>query len=161
MFSDPMKCPVSSPANKEDKKAKGDCGTMPDVCVVCSEAATSDVFECLWCEGIQHANCTNLSKEQCNAITNIPSPNIVFFCTICLPIVLKQFDNHTHIVTNTESQINNHKKTILTAINRVYNETSRNVLNLTAKVSSVSTLNSQLEKRSTNYYSLLTKEINY
>jgi len=127
---------------------------MPDVCVVCAEAATSDVFECSWCEGIQHTNCTNLSKEQCNTITNITSPNIVFFRTPCLralPIALKQFDSHTYIVTNTESQINNHEKTILTAINRVHDETSRNILNLTAMVSSVSTLNSQLEKRLTNY----------
>ena len=97
MASEPPKRPLSSPANKDGKKAKGD---QPDECVVCAEAATSDVFECSWCEGIQHASCTKLSKEQCNAIKDITSPNIAFFCTTCvraLPITLKQFDNHAHI----------------------------------------------------------------
>jgi len=147
MESEPPKRPLSSPANKDGKKAKGD---QPDECVACSEVATSDVFECSWCEGIQHASCTKLSKEQCNAIKDITSPNIVFFCTTCvraLPIALKQFDNHAHIVSSTESQINNHEKAILTAINRVHEETSHRILDLTAKVSSVSALNNQLEKK--------------
>ena len=159
MASEPPKRPLSSPANKDGKKAKGD---QLDECVVCAEAATSDVFECSWCEGIQHASCTKLSKEQCNAIKDITSPNIVFFCTTsvrALPITLKQFDDHAHLVSNAESQINNHKKAILTAINRVNEETSHKILDLTAKVNSVSALNSQLEKRSTNCYSLLTKGI--
>ena len=68
-----LKHPASSPANKEDKKTKGDLG---DVCLVCAKEATSDVFECSWCEGIQHASCSSLSTEQCNAITNIASVNM-------------------------------------------------------------------------------------
>ena len=139
---------ASSPANKEDKKTKEDPAT--DVRLVCDKAANSDVFECSWCEGIQHTSCNNLSNEQCNAITNISSPNIVFFCTTCLralPIALQQFDNQTHIVSNTESQINNHEKTILTAINRVHDKTSHKILDLTSKVSSMFALNSQLEEK--------------
>ena len=102
------------------------------------------MFKCSWCEGIQHTNCTKLSKEQCNAIKDITSPNIVF-CITCLrvlPITLKQFDDHAHIASNTESQINNHEKTILTTINRVHEETSHKILDLT-----VSALNSQLQKK--------------
>ena len=151
MEGESIKRPASSPSNKEEKKTKGDQGAMSDAaCLVCAEAATSDVFECSWCEGIQHASCSNLSNEQCNVITNITSPNIVFFCTNCLkalPIAFKQFGNQTHTVSNTESQINNHEKTILTAINRAHEETSYKILDLTAKVSSVSALNSELEKK--------------
>ena len=75
------KGPLSSPVNKDGKKAKGD---KPDECVVCTEATTSDASECSWSEGIQHVSCTKLSKEQCNAIKDITSPNIVFFYTTCL-----------------------------------------------------------------------------
>ena len=64
---------ASSPANKEEKKARG------DQCMVCSEPATADIFECLWCEGRQHASCSKLSTDECNAIANISTPNIVFF----------------------------------------------------------------------------------
>jgi len=71
----------------------------------------------------------------------------VFFCTTCLralPIALKQLDNYTHLASNTEIQI---EKTILTTINRLHEETSHKILDLSAKVSSVSTLNCQLEKK--------------
>jgi len=156
MASKPLKRSLSSPADKDGKKTKGD---QPDEYVVCPEVATSDVFECSWSEGIQHASCTKLSKEQCNAITNISS-NIVFFCTTCLrtlPIALKQFDNYTHLASNTEIQINNYEKTILTTINRFHEETSHKILDLSAKVNSVSALNCQLEKRLTDSYGLLIK----
>ena len=119
---------------------------------------------CLNARGVREFSMQVVSKEQCNAIKDITSPNIVtvFFCTTCLralPIALKQFDDHAHIVSNTESQINNHEKAILTSINRVNEETSHKILDFTAKVSSVSALNSQLKKKSTNCYSLLTKGI--
>ena len=64
--------------------------------MVCSEPATADIFECLWCEGRQHASCSKLSTDECNAIANISTPNIVFFCSSCIqvvPVALRHYDN--------------------------------------------------------------------
>ena len=118
-------------------------------CLVCAKEATGGVFECSWCEVIQHTSCSSFSTEQCNTITNIASVNIVFLCTSCLralSIAVKQYNNQLHIVNHTESQINNHQKTNLTTINRIHEKTSRKILDFTAKLimSSVSSLNSQL-----------------
>ena len=143
-----IKRPASSPANKEGKKSKGDLEA--DVCQVCTKAATNDILECSWCEGIQHASCSNLSVEQCNAITNITSANIVFFCTPCLrvlPSALKQYDNQSLLLNHTESQLSTHEKSVLTALNKSHEETCHKILDLTAKFNNVSSLNSQLEKK--------------
>ena len=64
MSSEPPKRLLKSPANEEEKKGKED---QPNGCVVCTEGAISDVFECPWCKRIQHASCAK-SKEQCNAM---------------------------------------------------------------------------------------------
>jgi len=67
MESDTTKRPASSPAIKKGKKSKGDLET--DICQVCVKVATSNTLECSWCEGMQHASCSNLSVEQCDAIS--------------------------------------------------------------------------------------------
>ena len=41
-----------------------------DSCLVCSKEATSDVFERLWCEGVQYASCSSFNSEQCNVMAN-------------------------------------------------------------------------------------------
>ena len=79
---------ANSPPNKEDKKAKG------DECLVCWEPATDDIFECTWCEGRQHRQCTKISADQCHVLNNIVE-NIVFFCSTCLqrlPHALHNYD---------------------------------------------------------------------
>ena len=53
-------------------------------------------FECLWCEGRQHASCSKLSTDEFNAIANLSTPNIVFFCSSCIqvvPVALRHYDN--------------------------------------------------------------------
>jgi len=84
------KRPLNSPAGKDSKKRK------ETDCLVCSKpTAKADVFECNWCEGLQHAECTNISKDQCEALSEVTS-NVVFFCKTCLealPVALKYFDN--------------------------------------------------------------------
>ena len=44
---------ATSPASKENIKPKED--NRP----ICSESATDDVLECVWCEAQQHWSCTN------------------------------------------------------------------------------------------------------
>jgi len=82
-----LKCPATSPAEKERKKTK------EDDCVICCKPATDDVLECNWCEGHLHAEC-ELSKEQCTVLCDTIR-NVAFFCTPCLemlPTVLKYYD---------------------------------------------------------------------
>jgi len=90
MASEVTKRPASSPANKEAKKPK------ETDCLICAKPAVSDdVFECIWCEGRQHAECTKMNKEQCKTLSEVTS-NVVFFCYTCLealPTALKYFDN--------------------------------------------------------------------
>ena len=63
---------ASSPPKREIKKSKD------DLCITCSKAATDDVLECVWCEGRQHRECTEISNDVCNALSNVVD-NIVFF----------------------------------------------------------------------------------
>ena len=87
---------ASSPANRDDKKAKG------DNCLVCLKPATDDIFECIWCEGCQHRECTKISANQCHVLNNIVK-NIVFFCTTCLqrlPYALQSCDHQVHVNSN-------------------------------------------------------------
>ena len=82
---------------RSDKKTRGDSG---GVCQVCAESFTEDIFECNWCEEVQHASCTKLSSEQCNVLSNVTIANIVFFCTPCLqqlPTALKQHDTQVYV----------------------------------------------------------------
>ena len=80
------KCPTSSPANKDGKKLRG------DECIVCSEPVSTDVLECLWCEGQQHASCSKLNFEQCNVIGDLLTPNIVFFAPPVFKCFLSLYD---------------------------------------------------------------------
>ena len=132
------KRPASSPANKEEKKAKG------DECQVCSNPATNDILECIWCEKRQHASCSKLSNEQCKVIANLNIPNIVFFCSSCIqvfPVALQCFNSHSvidskvstleksvskiqaaelklnEIMKNVESQLEKQQKTITALLN--------------------------------------------
>lgn len=83
---------ATSPPCKESKKPKeGDC-------VICCEAATDDVLECVWCDGRVHAKCVKMSEEQSIIIGN--ANNIVFFCNACLntlPLALKCYDDWASI----------------------------------------------------------------
>ena len=48
--------------------------------LICSEKATEDVLECLWCEGRLHRACTKISADQCSVLNKVTS-NIIFFVT--------------------------------------------------------------------------------
>ena len=138
MASEPIKRPAGSPANKEEiKKTR-------EQCVICSEFATADIFECLWCEGRQHASCTMISSDQCKAIANLSTPNVVFFCSSCIqmvPAALKSYDSQSFFdskvsileksmskiqetesnlhkfVKDVETQLEKHEKAITTLFN--------------------------------------------
>jgi len=83
---------ATSPPSKESKKPKkGDC-------VICCEAATDDVLECVWCDGRVHTKCVKMREEQIIILGN--ANNIVFFCNACLntlPIALKCCDDWASI----------------------------------------------------------------
>ena len=67
-----------------------------DLCVVCSEPASTDIFECIWCESHQHASYSKLSNAQCNVIADLSTPNVMFFCCSCIevvPFALWHYDN--------------------------------------------------------------------
>ena len=102
MATDPgTKCPASSPANKEDKK-------MTDQCLVCLEPATDDVFECSWCKGCQHSQCTEISVDQCNVLSSLVK-NIVYFSSTYLqrfPHALQSYDYHGFVDSRLESMEN-------------------------------------------------------
>ena len=87
---------ASSPPEKDNKKAK-------DVlCKICSEPATKDILECIWCEGRQHRRCTKISADVCNALSSVIH-NIVFFCSPCLqilPVALKHYDTQSYVDSN-------------------------------------------------------------
>ena len=133
-----LKRPASSPANKEDKKAKG------DKCQICSESAADNVLECVWCERRQHASCSKLNNEQCKVIASLNTPNIVFFCSSCIqvfPVALRCYDSQpdidskvstleksvseiqltesklNEIMKNVETQLEKHQKAISSLIN--------------------------------------------
>jgi len=93
------KRPASSPASKEDKK-------KIEQCLVCLEPATDDVFECMWCEGRLHRQCSKISIDQCNVLSNITAENVVFFCSTCvqrLPHALEAFDFQGFVDSRLES----------------------------------------------------------
>jgi len=71
------KRPLNSPAGKDSKKHK------ETDCLVCSKPTVKD----LNVTGVQHAECTKISKEQCKALSEVTS-NVVYFCYICLETLL-------------------------------------------------------------------------
>ena len=77
----------------------------PENCIVCSEKATEDVFECCWCESRQHSVCAKISPDQCSVLSNVVG-NIVFFCLTCLekvPMALLYFEEQVCVDTRLES----------------------------------------------------------
>ena len=50
---------ATSPANKENKKPKEN-----NNCPICSESATDDVLECVWCKEQQHQSCTTVGVKK-------------------------------------------------------------------------------------------------
>ena len=72
------------------------------MCKTCSQPATKDVLECIWCEGCQHRGCTKISADVCNALSSVID-NIVFFCSPCLqilPVALKYYDTQSYVDPN-------------------------------------------------------------
>jgi len=132
------KRPASSPANKGEKKTRG------ENCLICSEPATDDILECVWCEERQHARCSKLSSDECSVIAKLQVPNILFFCSSCIqaiPVAMHCYDSQSfldskvstlekslseiqktesklcEIVKNVESQLEKHQKAITTLFN--------------------------------------------
>ena len=67
-----------------------------ETCVACSEKATEDILECVWCDGRVHRTCTKISADQCVVLNSVAS-DIAFFYNSCvskLPAGLDSYDNH-------------------------------------------------------------------
>jgi len=49
-------------------------------CVKCNKTVQSDdeVFECVWCEGVQHRTCLQISVDQFSALSDVSSNNLFF-----------------------------------------------------------------------------------
>lgn len=96
-------------------------------CVVCSEKATEDVFECSWCESRQHSACAKISPDQCSVLSKVMG-NIVFFCSTCLekvPMALQYFEEQACVDTRLESveiklqEVQTTEKKLSEAINNI------------------------------------------
>ena len=77
----------------------------PENCIVCSEKATDDVFECCWCESRQHSACAKISSDLSSMLNNIVG-NIVFFCSTCLekvPMALQFYEEQICVDSRLES----------------------------------------------------------
>ena len=66
-----MKQLASSSPEKDNKKAKD------ALCKTWSKPATENILECIWLEGFQHRECTEISADVCNALSSVID-NIVF-----------------------------------------------------------------------------------
>jgi len=66
-----------------------------------------DVFEYVWCEGLQHRTCLQISTDQYSALSDVSS-NILFFCSSCLsklPEALRAFDSVNDACSQVEKSI--------------------------------------------------------
>ena len=72
-----------SPPNKKSKdKASGE----NELCITCSKQVKERGIECECCFKWEHQDCAGISDDEYTIISD-PSPNIMFFCTVCRPKV--------------------------------------------------------------------------
>ena len=89
----------SSPASKDDKR-------RVEECLVCLAPANGDdVFECMWCEGRQHSQCSKISADQCKVLSNIEKTLCFSFLIFLerLPFALQTHEYHSNIDSKLES----------------------------------------------------------
>lgn len=122
---------VSPEANRSKKHEGG------DVCVICSGPATdTDVLECVWCEGLQHRSCTEISVEKYAALSNLPS-NIVFFCTHCaykLPSALMAYDKTKEACSVVEDTITSKLKSLEITLTNKFSTLTDQINGLSTKM---------------------------
>ena len=128
---------VSPEANRSKKPERG------DICVICNGPATdSDVLECVWCEGLQHRSCTEISVEKYAALSDLPS-NIVFFCTHCaykLPSALMAYDKTKEACSVVEDTITSKLKSLETTLTNKFNALTDQVNELSTKMNQESNI---------------------
>ena len=95
-----------SMSNKKQKEV--------DNCVSCGEPTIEDPLECVWCERWEHSKCVKISKDQCSALSNIPS-NVVFFCSRCffkLPEALNAYEKSNATCSFVEDKLKSVEMTL-------------------------------------------------
>jgi len=140
---------ASSPPNKENKKQK------EEDCLICSEEATENVLECLWCDGRVHGKCVKISEEQIILLGN--ARNVVFFCNTCLntlPTALKYFEDLSPIdsrITNVEKSITeiqstgNQTNKEFQQFSKQNQEVANQISNLTTRINQLVSNNNQIQ----------------
>jgi len=89
------------------KKGKAKHPNLEDgACVQCCKQLMKDedTLECVWCDGLEHRECLQISADQFSALADLPN-NIVFFCSKCVqlfPVALIEYDkcNEVHEVVD-------------------------------------------------------------
>ena len=135
---------ANSPPDKENKKHK------EEDCLICSEVATEDVLECVWCDGRVHSKCVKMSEEQIILLGNVR--NIVFFCNICLntlPIALKYFEDLSPMdsrITTLEKSITDIQSTG-NQVSKQNQEVANQISDLTTKINQLVSNNNQMRSQ--------------
>ena len=135
---------ANSPPDKENKKHK------EEDCLICSEVATEDVLECVWCDGRVHSKCVKMSEEQIILLGNVR--NVVFFCNICLntlPIALKYFEDLSPMdshITTLEKSITDIQSTG-NQVSKQNQEVANQISDLTTKINQLVSNNNQMRSQ--------------
>ena len=67
------------------KKEKSNESNLEEgACVTCTKRPSkdADVLECVWCDGVQHRECLQISVDQYSSLADTPI-NIVFLFPVC------------------------------------------------------------------------------
>lgn len=144
----PPKRALTSPANKDGKKAK------EEDCVICCKPATENVMECMWCEARLHATCAKISDDLCILIGNNTN-HIVFLCSPCfeaLPTAFHFYDGFSDLdsrVSNIEEllekQSSDDQSEEVQQFTSQHKELSNQISDLTSRINQVVTFNNKLQ----------------
>ena len=105
-----------------------------NVCVTCKEPVHNgdEIFECVWCESMQHRTCLQISAPQFTAMADV-SNNILFFCSQCLyklPNALIAYNKVTKACSTVEKSIN-------TTLSNKFDNLTDQVNKLSSKISEI------------------------
>lgn len=135
----------------------------PVNCVACKKTVGSsdDVFECVWCERVQHRTCLQISSEQYSAMSDVSS-NILFFCCVCLnklPAALLSYDGINSACSSVEKSVMSMETKLSNRFdslsdhfrgscsNDSYDELKSQVCNVSTQVKDLISNNNQLQKQ--------------
>jgi len=111
-------------------------GKEEGACVTCAKRPSKkeDALECVWCDGVQHRECLQISVDQYAALADIPR-NIVFFCSQCVdkyPVALVEYDKCTQVHEVVDSKLEKFE----VALSNKFSDLKDELNSLSTKISS-------------------------